>query len=147
MESRKKFSISHIGHRPTSETKVRMQEARYNGFWYGNVRYYEGPQYCEKWTKDLRERVRAYFGHKCFLCGQPQNGTALHVHHVWYNKRACCDDTPRSLVPLCIKCHNETTFGDKKYFSNYIQELLDLYYDGKCWLTREEYAALFSVIH
>jgi hypothetical protein len=120
-----------------------MIEAAIGGFWYGAVRYREGPQYCEKWNNNLRERVRAYFGYTCFLCGEPQNGKALHVHHVWYNKKACCDNTPRSLVPLCTSCHAKTTSGDRDHWSNYIQELLDIYSDGKCWLTKEEYISFF----
>lgn len=32
--------------------------------------------YCEKWTNNLRKRIRAFFGNKCILCGKSaeQNG-------------------------------------------------------------------------
>jgi len=108
-----------------------------NAFWYGAIRYYEGPQYCEKWTDELKERVRAYFGYQCAECGTPQNGKKLHVHHVWYNKRLCCDSTPRSLVPLCSSCHSKTN-TNREYWSTHFQEIIDAYYDGKCWFTKEE---------
>jgi hypothetical protein len=148
--TRKRLSESRMGEKnprygktASLDHRIRMVEAAIGGFWYGAVRYREGPQYCEKWTEELKERVRTFFGHRCLLCEQPQNGTALHVHHVWYNKKACCDDTPRSLVPLCNSCHSITTTGDRDYWSNYIQEFLDIYYDGKCWLTKDEYRELY----
>lgn len=59
--------------------------------------------YCQKFNADLRRRVRAFFGNKCFLCGKPQseNPKKLAVHHVNYNKNACCDSSRVLLVPLC----------------------------------------------
>lgn len=126
------------------EYRCRMVESLLGGFWYGNVRYYEGPQYCEKWTANLRERVRAFFGYCCVECGTPQNGRKLAVHHVWYNKKLCCDDTPRSLVPLCPSCHSLTSAGDREQWSRHFQDIIDQFYGGKCWLSKEEYAALLK---
>jgi hypothetical protein len=114
-----------------------------NNAWYGDIKYYYGPQYCEKWTEDLKERVRAYFGYQCIECGTPQNGKSLHVHHVWYNKRLCCDDTPRSLVPLCSSCHSKTN-TNRDYWSDHFQEMIDAFYDGKCWFTKEEMKAILK---
>lgn len=107
--------------------------------WYGAVKYYDGPQYCEKWTAELRERVRAYFGYVCLECGKTQkdNGKKLAVHHVWYNKKACCDDSPRSLVSLCSSCHMKTN-NKLEYWSKHFQDIIDTEYDGRCWFTREE---------
>jgi len=107
--------------------------------WYGSVKYYDGPQYCEKWTYELRERVRAYFGYTCVECGktQEQNGKKLSVHHVWYNKQTCCDSSPRSLVPLCKSCHMKSN-NNREYWSRYFQDIIDTEYNGKCWFTREE---------
>lgn len=128
-----------IVHKPASREK--LVEVALGGFWYGNVRYYDGPQYCELWNKDLKERVRAFFGYRCIECGQPQNGRALHVHHVWYNKKACCDNSPRSLVPLCHECHSKTSCNNKKtrlQWSRYFQNIIDNYYCGKCYFTKKE---------
>jgi hypothetical protein len=143
-EEREKSRVYAIGrlHRPAAREK--LVEVAIGGFWYGNVRYYNGPQYCELWNHDLKERVRAFFGYKCVECGQPQNGRALHVHHVWYNKKACCDDTPRSLVPLCHECHSKTSGNNKnhrKYWSDHFQDIIDNYYGGKCYLTKDEMQA------
>ena len=125
-----------------SLARLRCIESAIGGIWYGNVRYYlKGPQYCEKWNNDLKERVRTFFNYRCVECGTPQNGIALHVHHVWYNKSACCDSTPRSLVPLCVSCHSKTSGKSEEnrmYWSNHFQEIIDTYYCGKCYFTKEE---------
>jgi len=122
--------------------KRRKQEEIEHG-WYGSVKYYHGPQYCEKWTAELRERVRAYFGYCCVECGTPQNGNKLHIHHVWYNKRLCCDDTPRTLVPLCVSCHSKTNTC-REQWSEHFQAIIDTYYEGRCWFTKEEFATFQS---
>jgi hypothetical protein len=165
-EHKKKLSESHKGQKPSLETlqkrslalkgklacnkgiphtysvRLKIVETMIGGFWYGNVQESrDSPQYCEKFNADLKERVRAFFGYRCVECGAPQNGKKLDVHHVWYNKKACCDDTPRSLVALCHKCHTKTTRGDRTYWSNHLQEIINTQYDGRCWLSREEMGA------
>ena len=137
-EIRRKWSEAGKKRFENPESRMRAVELGLGGFWYGNVRYHYGPQYCEKWTAELRERVRAYFGYTCVWCGTPQNEKKLSVHHVHYNKKLCCDDTPRTLVPLCASCHTLTTKGDRDYWSEYFQEIIDTYYEGKCWFTKEE---------
>jgi hypothetical protein len=112
--------------------------------WAGSVKYYDGPQYCSKYTAELRERVRAWFGYVCLECGVPQNGNKLSIHHVWYNKKLCCDASPRSLVPLCASCHSKTSnlrADKRKECSEHFQNIIDTYYGGRCWFTREEMAA------
>jgi hypothetical protein len=113
--------------------------------WMGSVKYYDGPQYCEKWTPELRERVRAWFGYRCVECGTPQNGKKLSIHHVWFNKKLCCDDSPRSLVALCASCHSKTSNlpGSKRNESSrHFQDIIDIDYDGRCWYMRDEMPAL-----
>jgi hypothetical protein len=134
IETRQRMSLSHR----TEKNLLQTVERKLGGFWYGNVRYYDGPQYCEKFNENLKERVRAFFGYRCVECGAPQSGRKLHVHHVHYNKKMCCDGTPRSLVPLCHKCHSKTTAGDRAYWSSHFQEMIDMYYGGRCWLTIDE---------
>ena len=125
---------------PENRERTRLATIKYNidHSWFGDVKYYDGPQYCEKWTAELRERVRAWFGYVCVECGTPQGQKKLSVHHVHYNKKLCCDDTPRTLVPLCASCHTKTTQGDREAWSEHFQEIIDAYYEGRCWFTREE---------
>jgi hypothetical protein len=125
---------------PENREKTRFATIKYNvdHSWYGSVKYYEGPQYCEKWTAELRECVRAFFGYCCVECGTPQNTRKIAIHHVHYNKKLCCDDTPRTLVPLCASCHSKTNKGNREYWSKHFHEIIDTYYEGKCWFTKEE---------
>lgn len=141
-DARKKNSMALTKAYDNEETRWKPFESRIGGFWYGNVKHldYIPPQYCEKWTPEFKERVRAFFGYKCVKCGEKQNGKKLDVHHVYYNKKACCDNTPRVLVALCHACHSKTTSGDRSYWSKYFQGIIDFKYGGRCWMTKEEYA-------
>lgn len=106
--------------------------------WYGSVRYYDGPQYCEKFNSEFRERVRAYWGYRCFECGMPQNGKKLSVHHVHYDKKMCCNGSPQDVVPLCGTCHTASNHN-RDYWEDHFTELLySLNPEGKCFLTKEE---------
>lgn len=113
-------------------------EYRYGGFWYGNVSYPE--IYCELWTAELRERCRAYFGYICFECGTPQGKRKLHVHHVNYDKKTCCNGSRRLLVPLCNSCHIKSN-TNRQYWTDHFTEMIDGYYGGKCFFTKEEMKA------
>jgi hypothetical protein len=90
------------GKHPTKETLKKSSESHkgdHCNWWKGGIT----PQpYCEKWTPEFRERVRAFFNYTCQLCGhvwQPGE-RRLAVHHVKYNKMVCCDDSPRLFIPV-----------------------------------------------
>lgn len=98
--------------------------------------------YCPKFNREFKNRVRAFFDNKCIECGTPQNGTVLSVHHVNYLKDACCDPNAIPLfVALCSSCHSKTN-GDRKRWDMYFTELITTYYEGKCYLSKEEMVAL-----
>jgi hypothetical protein len=112
--------------------------------WYGNIKYDYGPQYCELWTPELRERVRAYWGYKCVECGmsEKEKNRKLAVHHVHYNKNTCCDASPRILIPLCVRCHGKTNVRDREgrkgWEDHFIKIIYSLNPEGKCFFTKEE---------
>lgn len=94
--------------------------------------------YCEKFNKKFKDRVRAFFGYTCVLCGEPQNGRRLQVHHINYEKGACCDKNIIPLfVSLCNSCHIKTN-SNRKYWENYFTKLINEYYGGKCYFTQSE---------
>lgn len=101
-------------------------------------------RYCEKWTPDLRRRVREFFNNTCMICGIHQNNckTLLHVHHVNYNKKQCCDENiPRLLIPLCKSCHTQTTVK-REFWEPILTNLIMNCYNGRCYYTKEEYKKL-----
>lgn len=121
-----------------------------NGSLNPNYRQDAQRRYCEKWTPDLRRRVRAFFNNTCMMCGITQDEyhtksgepKLLHVHHVNYNKNQCCDeDVPRLLVPLCASCHTKTTVK-REIWEPYLTKLIVNNYGGKCFYTKEEYKQL-----
>jgi len=151
-EQKKKTSERMMGHpgymlgkKQSYVARTKLTESLMGGFWYGKIIYHDGPIYCDLWNENLRLRVRAWYGNCCVECGQMwyPGQRKFHVHHVWYNKKACCDDTPRSLILLCDACHNKTTpIKNREYWSKHFQEMIDTYYCGRCWLTKEEMKCL-----
>ena len=62
-------------------------------------------RYCFKFNFQLKERIREDFGRHCLLCGAPENGRRLDIHHTDFNKMQGCGSRTWSLVPLCNHCH------------------------------------------
>lgn len=69
--------------------------------------------YCEKFDDACRERIRAEYNHRCYICDKTQdenidkNGMQikLAVHHVDRNKDQGCNGVQWKLIPLCMHCH------------------------------------------
>jgi hypothetical protein len=64
-------------------------------------------EYCEKFDEACRERIRAKYDRKCFLCylNEEENKQKLSVHHIDMNKMQGCNNHEWNLVPLCRYCH------------------------------------------
>lgn len=89
-----------------------------NKSWLGGISF---EPYCPKFNEKLKECIREQFDRKCFLCGAPENGQRLHVHHVDYNKGQGCG-RQWSLITLCSSCHAKTNYNRHYWFnllSNY----------------------------
>ena len=88
--------------------------------------------YCEKFNDAFKERIRAKFGNKCFICGKTEadNGKKLAVHHVDYDKTCLCNTgNSCQFVPLCASCHSKTN-GNRDYWQEYIMSKLRSRLDG-----------------
>lgn len=135
----KKIFLGHNGLKARASSsesaKKRWEDAR----WYGCVTYYDVPKYCEKFNANFKERVRAYWGYKCVECGTPQNRRSLCVHHVHYDKKMCCNGSPRDVVPLCLPCHIKSNFN-RDYWEDHFTEIIYSLdpIEGKCFFTKKE---------
>lgn len=124
----------------------KLSEAAYlrngedNPNWKGGVSF---EPYCPKFNKEFKKRVRAYFGYQCVECGTPENGSAHSVHHVSYNKKVCCDGEKPLFICLCNLC-NIRANGKREYWENYFTNMINGYFQGKCYFTQEEMASLNS---
>ncbi len=123
-----------------------------------------GPkEYCEKWTSGFRRRIRTFFDNRCVECGTQQGKEKLHCHHVYYDKKACCAvnengtylsnlgitgnphsfiivGDPNKFVTLCRSCHAKTTAKRKReYWARHFEEIINHYYQGNSYLTKEEF--------
>lgn len=127
--------------------RLKNVESHIGGFWIGEVRYYDGPQYCEKFNADFKKRCRAYWNYTCMLCGvhESQHITktkgrlrALTVHHVHYDKDMCCNGSPRDVVTLCGSC-NVKVNNNRKHWERYFTDLIySQSASGKCYFEPEE---------
>jgi hypothetical protein len=118
-EARHKISEANKGKLHTEETKKKMSLAHQGekcNFWKGGISF---EPYCPKFNRELRERVRAFFGYQCVECGTLQNGYKLHI------------------VPLCKPCHTKTNFN-REYWEQHFSEIINTYYQGRCYFTSDE---------
>jgi len=125
----KKFSAEHVKNISKTHTGKNGDKG---SNWQGGISFLP---YCEKFTKEFKERVRDFFGRCCYLCAKNEidNGRKLSVHHVNYQKDACCIDEVRPLfVPLCQSCHSKV-HNDRDGWEKFFTLSLDFLTDGKCF--------------
>jgi hypothetical protein len=132
---------SHPGHPHTAETRRRMSEARLGEKgpnWQGGISF---EPYCPKFNKDLKRRVRSFFGGQCLMCGKHEStlGENLSVHHVKYRKTACCDGEPVHFAALCRRCHGRTNH-DCDRWADILHRVIDEVYGGRSYFTKYEWA-------
>jgi Mor family transcriptional regulator len=103
--------------------------------WLGGISF---EPYCTKFNKEFKERVRTFWDNKCSICGktEKENGPKLAVHHVTYDKKACCNDKIAMFVTLCTSCHGKTNFN-RNYWENMLFTYINLYYNGHSFINQE----------
>jgi hypothetical protein len=109
-----KRSRAMTGRKATLDTRNKISIQRTgagNPQWKGGISY---GQYCQKFTKALKESVREQFGRRCYLCGTAESTKKHHVHHCDYNKSQGCAGLKWSLIPLCVRCHAKT--GSRRWY-------------------------------
>ena len=141
-ESRQKMSESLSGeNNPRFGKKFPEQSVRIsgsgNGNWKGGISF---EPYCPKFNKDLKTRVRTFFDYRCVICGKSteENKRNLAVHHVEYDKLACCHGKPIHFAALCHKCHSKTNYN-REYWECILHRIIDEIYNGRSYYTKEEY--------
>lgn len=102
--------------------------------WKGGISF---APYCPKFNNEFKERVRDFWHRECGICGQTEqeNGKKLSVHHVNYNKMACCDDIPPLFITTCNSCHPVTNFN-REYWESILTELIMIWFDGESYLPK-----------
>jgi len=140
-EGMRKISETLTGRTKETDESVKRHSEKLTGRtgsqasnWQGGKSY---EPYCPKFNEEFRERVRIFFGRKCVLCGSPENGKKLCVHHVNYDKMVCCNDIKPLFVCLCKKCHSKTQ-KDREGWQEFFEVSLAFLTDNKCFYTKEE---------
>lgn len=78
--------------------------------------------YCELFDDFFKERCRAFFGRICLLCESGEIKRKHDVHHVYAEKKACCEgslnlkemDKLRMVLPTTVARVGEPTFSDEE---------------------------------
>jgi len=105
-----------------------------NPQWKGGISF---EPYCPKFTRQLKDEIRAAFGYKCYLCPHIQNGKKLCIHHVDYDKNDICNGKKWPLIPLCHKCHGKTNHNRWYWFNllmNYWAMNPEINFMEACWM-------------
>ena len=133
-ENKKQWHADHKGY----------EDGPKNPAWNGGSSYYP---YCPKFNEEFKNRVRAYFDYECVVCGKPEWANKNHyhhcVHHVDYNKDACCDGQPVQFVALCNSCHAKTN-GNRRRWERMFLKILHEIYDNRSYFTKEEWKKIIS---
>ena len=124
-EAKRKIGEGNKGKTHTDESKRKMRDAHKGDkshFWKGGISF---EPYCIKFNAAYKRMIRERFNNVCFLCGkwEKDNGRALDVHHVNYNKDCGCDGSMCICVPLCRSCHTKTN-SNREYWERKIIKLL-----------------------
>ena len=71
--------------------------------------------YCHLFNLPLKEVIREYFNYLCFMDNEfEENGNALDVHHVGYDKRCGCDATQFCIFVPVTRSWNSVFNGSKE---------------------------------
>jgi len=142
-ETKQKISKKLMGHEVKEETRQKLHETHLGEKapnWKGGISF---EPYCPKFNENLKLRVRAFFEYRCIICGKHENEcNKKHcVHHVEYNKQACCDGKPVHFAILCTKHHTKTN-NDRERWEEMFHRVIDEVYNGRSYFTTEEWKFL-----
>jgi hypothetical protein len=126
-----------MGHLVKPSTRKKLHEAHCGEksiLWKGGISF---EPYCILFNREFKERCRTFFGHICVECGTPQNRVKHTVHHVNYDKKVCCNNNRPLFVCLCNSCNARANWN-RGYWEQHFTDIINGYYEGKCYLTKEE---------
>jgi hypothetical protein len=93
--------------------------------------------YCPKFSNNLKERVRKFWNRKCGICGKDESEEhkRLPIHHVNYEKMACCNNIQPLFIPLCWSCHAKTNHN-KDVWEEHLTNFIMIYFNGNSYLPK-----------
>ena len=81
--------------------------------------------YGKEFNNDLKLIIRFRDKFTCRLCGFKENGQALDVHHIDYNKK---NNSWNNLISLCHNCHMQTNWNRKHWEYDFKEVLLNRFF-------------------
>jgi len=122
-EHRENLRKSHIGHKPTAETKRKMGlshkgEKHWN--WQGGKNPEMATRLQSKSWEETRKRVYARDNWHCHICGKHCQRKDVQCHHI-VPYRVTQDDTDDNLITLCRSCHRREEWAYYKKLKGQIE--------------------------
>lgn len=133
VEHREKITAANTGKIRTEEIRQHYSACKQGIPYEDWTEYVSDGEYCHKFDEACRERIRAKYDYRCFVCDRPQdenidknnNVWKLSVHHVDKNKDQGCNGHAFNLIPMCNRCHPKAhydpLYSRLVYLSNHIQ--------------------------
>ena len=80
-------------------------------------------EYPAEWTMKLRKSIRKRDNYQCQICNktQEEEGIALQVHHIDYNKE---NNEESNLITLCRSCHPKTNNIHRKRWTLFFTSIM-----------------------
>ena len=102
-----------------------------NPNWKGGIKF---EPYCHLFNNEFKERVRSFWNRKCGICGktEEENTQRLSVHHISYDKKACCNITKPLFIPLCQSCHTKTN-NNRGFWEDYLTNYIMIWFNERCY--------------
>lgn len=124
-EIRHKFHLSHIGKKPSLETRKRMSESHKGDKhpnWKGGLSL---NLYPTEFNKELKLKIRTRDNFTCCLCGITERehleelNRVLCVNHIDFNKSNCIES---NLNTLCLRCNIKIN-REREYWTEYFNNI------------------------
>jgi hypothetical protein len=116
-ETKKKLSKASQGKYVGEKNPMYGQRGPLAPNWNGGTSFVP---YCQKFNKQLKEKIRNRDNRTCQLCGVKENGKKLFVYHIHYDKENCYPD----LIALCAGCNSKAN-GNRQYFEVFFMNKLN----------------------
>jgi hypothetical protein len=117
----RKMSLAHAGMTLNPDVKQKISGSN-NHNWRGGT---SREPYSQEFSENLKYYIRKRDDFLCQMprCYLPENGNHHPVHHIDYDKH---NSDHVNLITLCISCHVKTTYGDRDYWTKYLQALQEM---------------------
>lgn len=119
-KTKQKLRIIRLGKPMPEKTRIKISQTEKgegNPNWKGGVSF---EPYTPEFNFWLKLQIRTRDNFTCQYCGLKENGKALHIHHIDYDKK---NSSFNNLITLCTGCNTKVN-NNRVFWTNYFKEVL-----------------------